>query len=420
MFQGGGNIPLIVPIVERLSDLGHDVRVVVGPGIRRDRLPVSASLLESLAAARVQVLSLPEASPHPLADPPPPRDLLFGWTPTAFGALRVPPTSLWAPHWAASVSAELERQPADIVVADFFLVGALAAAEALGVPSIALFHTVHQPPMPGRPPMGPGWPQARGYAGRARDAIGRFASRRLRDRNLLPPLNDARKRLGLGPLRSYDDIYDRAARVVVLASPHFDFLARRLPANVRHVGTPLGEPAAELWSPPWPIDDTRSSVLVSLSTLQQGQATVMERVLSALGTLPVNAVATFGPAMDPQQFDVPANVAAERFVPHAAVLPRVQLMVTQCGLGTLMKGLAHGVPLVCLPVLGDQHDNAARVVALGAGVRLRADASVDAIRDAIDRVATDARYRRAAQAFAEKIKDEDPVGAAAQEILDVA
>jgi len=34
MFQGGGNIPLILPIVTRLVARGHDVRVLAGPGVR--------------------------------------------------------------------------------------------------------------------------------------------------------------------------------------------------------------------------------------------------------------------------------------------------------------------------------------------------------------------------------------------------
>jgi hypothetical protein len=48
MFQGGGNIPLLLPIVARLVTRGHRIRVLVGPGVRRARLPVSASLWQSL------------------------------------------------------------------------------------------------------------------------------------------------------------------------------------------------------------------------------------------------------------------------------------------------------------------------------------------------------------------------------------
>jgi UDP:flavonoid glycosyltransferase YjiC (YdhE family) len=71
-------------------------------------------------------------------------------------------------------------------------------------------------------------------------------------------------------------------------------------------------------------------------------------------------------------------------------------MVTQCGIGTLTKALACGVPLVCVPLVGDQPENAARVVARGAGVRLRSDAQPDQISAAIRRVLEDPRFRAAA------------------------
>jgi len=52
------------------------------------------------------------------------------------------------------------------------------------------------------------------------------------------------------------------------------------------------------------------------------------------------------------------------------VLPQADVLVTQCGIGTLTKGLIHGVPLVCAPLRADQPDNAARVVARDAGIKI--------------------------------------------------
>ena len=65
MFQGGGNIPLLLPIVTRLVTLGHRVRVLVGPGVRRSRLPVSEHLSRSLHATGVQIMRLREPEVHP-------------------------------------------------------------------------------------------------------------------------------------------------------------------------------------------------------------------------------------------------------------------------------------------------------------------------------------------------------------------
>jgi UDP:flavonoid glycosyltransferase YjiC (YdhE family) len=156
-------------------------------------------------------------------------------------------------------------------------------------------------------------------------------------------------------------------------------------------------------------------VVVSLSTLQQGQAPLLQRLLDAIAPLPVRALVTLGP-LDSVAFHAPPNAVLERFVPHAAVLPQAALLVTQCGMGGITKALAHGVPLVCLPLVGDQPDNAARVVARGAGVRLAPDASPEQIRAAILRVLAEPRFRAEAQRLAGVLADEDGAEQAAQEL----
>lgn len=82
------------------------------------------------------------------------------------------------------------------------------------------------------------------------------------------------------------------------------------------------------------------------------------------------------------------------------------LSVSHCGHGSVMRALAAGVPLVCLPIGRDQNENAARVAAHGAGVRLRKSASVAAIRGAVAGVPRDPSYRRAAGALSEAIAAE--------------
>jgi MGT family glycosyltransferase len=420
MFQGGGNIPLLLPIVARLVARGHRVRVLVGPGVRRSRLPVSESLLRSLHATGAQILRLREPEVHPWDAAPSAHGLLFGWIPQAFRSVEQEARAqFWLPHWANEVAVELRRAPTDVLVADFVLVGALVAAEAVGVPAVVLVHNVYHRPVPGRPPFGPGWAPGVGRMGRLRDATGTVITTRLYAQDALPALNQARRHLGLPPLHWYFAQHDRAARVVVLTSPHFDYPTQRMPPNVRLVGTPLEEAAPTPWNPPWSPAERQPRILVSLSTLNQGQAPLMERILTALAGLPVHAIVTLGPALAASQFTPPPNVILETFIPHTAVLPHIDAMVTQCGLGTVMKALAHGVPLVCLPLVGDQPDNAARVVARGAGLRVRQDAPPGRIREAIERVVTDPSFRHAAQQLATNMAGEDPVQAAVDEIVAV-
>jgi len=88
------------------------------------------------------------------------------------------------------------------------------------------------------------------------------------------------------------------------------------------------------------------------------------------------------------------------------VLGEARAVVTHGGHGTVMKALAQGVPLVCLPFGRDQADVARRVTEAGAGLRLSRRASTARIGAAVAQVLTEARFRREAAGLAEAIAAE--------------
>ena len=116
MFQGGGNIPLLTPVLARLVERGHELRIIVGPGVRRSRLPVSDGLVNRLASIGATLVPFRQPEPHPLDNAPPMRGLIGGWVPKPFR--NIPgqaQTLVWAPAWAENVATELRRTPTDIV-----------------------------------------------------------------------------------------------------------------------------------------------------------------------------------------------------------------------------------------------------------------------------------------------------------------
>ena len=62
-----------------------------------------------------------------------------------------------------------------------------------------------------------------------------------------------------------------------------------------------------------------------------------------------------------------------------------------------MRALAHGVPLLCMPLGRDQADNAVRVAARGAGLTLAAAAPAEEIRAALARLLDEDAFRDAAR-----------------------
>ncbi len=83
---------------------------------------------------------------------------------------------------------------------------------------------------------------------------------------------------------------------------------------------------------------------------------------------------------------VPANLRLEPWVNPADVLARADAAVSHGGFGTTLSAIASGLPLVVVPLFGDQPDNARRVEGAGAGVVVWPDPEgpVEAIRTSID------------------------------------
>jgi UDP:flavonoid glycosyltransferase YjiC (YdhE family) len=86
------------------------------------------------------------------------------------------------------------------------------------------------------------------------------------------------------------------------------------------------------------------------------------------------------------------------------VFPHADAFVTHGGHGSVMRALAHGVPLVALPMGRDQDDTAVRIVERGLGLRPKRKPA--AIAEAVRRVLTEPSFRAAARRMAATIRDD--------------
>ncbi len=170
---------------------------------------------------------------------------------------------------------------------------------------------------------------------------------------------------------------------------------------------PAFEPHTAEWSSPWSEGNTDPLVLVSFSTSYMNQRALAQRVLDAIGPLPVRALLTAGPALDTGGLRVPENTRAVEFVAHRTVLPYASLVITHAGWQTVNAALADAVPLLCIPDGRDQPDNAARVLACGAGIRLSKRASLRKLREAITKALEDPGLKHAASAAAAALARSD-------------
>ncbi len=174
---------------------------------------------------------------------------------------------------------------------------------------------------------------------------------------------------------------------------------------LRAVEAPLSEPVA----PPL--------IYVTLGTVVADLA-VYRLVLSALAGAEAEVLVTTGRQNDPAGLGrLPENAVVEQYVPQAEVLPRCTLAVTHGGSGSVLGALAHGLPMLVLPRLADQFDNAAALVDAGAAEVLRPDDLTTAvIRQKVENLLHESRYRNAARRLAAEIASMPSAHAVAEQL----
>ncbi|XP_072528248.1 UDP glucuronosyltransferase 1 family, polypeptide B1 [Salminus brasiliensis] len=94
---------------------------------------------------------------------------------------------------------------------------------------------------------------------------------------------------------------------------------------------------------------------------------------------------------------VPENVKLMKWLPQNDLLghPRTRAFITHGGTHGIYEGICHGVPMVMLPLFGDQGDNAHRVASRRVGVVLNIhDITPEMLTDALNTVINDSSYKQ--------------------------
>lgn len=322
-WDGGGNLPPALGIASELRRRGHTAGFL-GHAQQRSAIERAGFGFTPYAHAR------PWSSAQPAAGPS--------------GAARI--VSMFTdPGPGTDLLQALRREPAGAVVIDCLSLGALRAAATARLPRAVLVHTYYRY-------LTHVW---------SRGPIGLIA--RLKGQN---------------PVR----LWESADLVLAATDPDLDPARDRdLPATVHHTG--VVQPAPQHLAPaPGP----RPRVLVSLSTtFFPRQERAMQTILTALGRLPLDAVVTTGPAIDPARLRAAPNTELHRYLPHAGIMPGTSVVISHGGHATTMRALAHDLPLVIMPMhpMLDQRMIGNSIAARGAAIVLPATAPQERIAKAV-------------------------------------
>lgn len=275
-----------------------------------------------------------------------------------------------AAHEVTDIRQAIAADRPDVILVDNNCWGAAAAAQAAGIPWAQAATFLLPLVSKDAPPFGLGLRPARTMVGRTRDAVLRTTALPLFDR-LLPPVNRMRRQLGVPTVRHVPDLYMLAPLVLSYTAEPLEYPRPTLPPTVRMVGPGVWDPAENEAEPAWLAALQRPLILVTISTVFQDDARLINTALQALADEPYDVVVTTA-SLNPAEFDAPPNAHLHRFVPHSLVIRRAAAVVCHGGMGITQKALLAGVPVCVVPFGRDQLEVARRVVESGAGSTLPA------------------------------------------------
>jgi MGT family glycosyltransferase len=272
-------------------------------------------------------------------------------------------------------------------------------------------------------PYGPGLPPAKTEEDAAKYAALGLELNTMMEERLLVRMDAGLATLGLPPLpiRSTDVMLWASDVFLEFATPAFEYPRSSLVKPVRFVG-PLPPIASHLEDPSWlpELTDERKVVLVTQGTLANNDlGELIGPTLRALaGDNDLLVVATTGgPPLDALPGRLPANARAATYLPFDRILPKVDVLVTNGGYGTVNMALSRGIPCVVAGTSEEKAETAARVAWTGSGINLQTSTpSETALREAVYAVLDDPIYANKARKLAADYDRRD----AAKEIVDIA
>lgn len=392
-----GHINPALPVVRKLVERGHEVWWYTGQGFKAK---VEATGAHHVPIRRGIDITLPDSIPKEWSER---RDALKGFAQFKF-YLKYAFIDA-AVSQLQDLSDILQGFPADVLLCDVFFLGMSWLHEKTGLPWAGF--GVSALPFSSRDtaPFGLGLQPNDSALGTLRNCVlnGLLNNVLMRDVNLY--LDQRRGSVGLSAKRQ--NFFTAALSPFLYlqgTTPSFEYPRSDLPPQIHFIGTFLSSPPADFVPPVW-WQDLQSGipvVHVTQGTVATQASDLIVPTIQALANEAVLVVATTGgqPLESLNLESVPANVRLEPFIPHAHLLPLVDVMVTNGGFNGVQMALANGVPLVTAGQTEEKPEICARVQWTETGIDLRTSTPTPTqIRDAVTKILASPNYKKTAQKF---------------------
>ena len=398
-----GHVRPLVAIANALRDLGHESAFLTGDSVRsvvtnqgHRFFPLSRELVSAVMS---NVLSENAGKQH------------WRQVPKLLDALQK--TFLdTVPQQLNEVEPILTEWKPDLIACDMLFWAPILILSARW--TVAVCSPFAVCPVPGSdiPPFGLGLPLpgtfSRRFITRGISVLAGIVRQRFQRR-----VNEIRKRYELP--QTHLSIHEFSASLplyLIPSSREFDYGRTDAPASVQYVGPYVKYAASQpITSGSWlsQIPQGRKWIHVTEGTLYDGEPLVLRAAAEGLASTSAEVIITTGQDRDPAALslsNVASNIHVTRWVPYSELLPRVDLLITTGGAGSVLGALSSGIPMILVPTGWDKPENAQRVVAAGAGLMLTPqECTPGNLKAAVDRVMNDRSFQRNAQRLGNTFRD---------------
>jgi len=326
------------------------------------------------------------------------------------------------PDLVESLQQILKQFPADVVVADNFMIAPVWLTELGGPPNICLSVLPLALPDPDVPPFGLGWQPGKSVFSKWRNRFMNWLFDQLLFKDVQRYSDKTRAILGLPPYDKNLFIKEFELPSVVLhtSTPAFEYPRSALPENVRFIGPVKIPPQVDFSPPPWweKLKEDKPVVLITQGTISKNYDNLIRPAIEALKEENMTVLAV--PVQEGELSPLPKNTFAEPYIPFGNLLPHVDIIITNGGFGGTQQALAHGIPILAAGDTEDKMEVAARVEYTGAGINLRRQKPTpSAIRKGVLRLLSDPKYKEKAEAVQADFARYDAAKMAADSVEEV-
>jgi len=277
------------------------------------------------------------------------------------------------PDVLSKLQGVMQEFPADLVLCDTFMVAGNWISELGGPPSVRLSVLPLSLPAKNLPPFGLGLLPGKTLITKLRNRLLNLLFEKVLFKDVQAHVNRIRKKVGLEAFDKSFFIkgYEIPDLVLHTSTPLFEYSRNTIADNFRFIGPVLIAENTEYTMPDWwpKLDKSLPVILLSQGTVAKDTDDLVRPAIDALTDEQVNVIIV--PVEEGALNELPENMYIAPYIPFGNLLPHIDIMISNGGLGGTQNALAHGIPVIIAGATEDKMEVAARVEYSGAGINLR-------------------------------------------------